>query len=116
VLVAGGGLSSAELYDPSTGAWTLTGSMTDTRFDARATLLLHGRALVAGGGSGASAELYDPSVDSWTATRMIEERGGFTATLLRDGTVLVAGGSWGGQGSPYRILASAELYDPRSGT
>jgi Kelch motif/Galactose oxidase, central domain len=119
VLVAGGGVSSAELYDPSNGAWTLTGSMTEVRFDSRATLLLDGRVLVAGGSTAASAEVYDPSIGSWTATSsMIEKRQSFTATLLRDGTVLVAGGSWGGQSSStrYRILASAELYDPGSGT
>jgi hypothetical protein len=119
VLVAGGGVSSAELYDPSTGAWALTGSMSEIRFASRATLLLDGKVLVAGGGSAASAEVYDPSIGSWTATSsMIEERQSFTATLLRDGTVLVAGGSWGGQSLaiPFKILTSAELYNPGNGT
>jgi hypothetical protein len=117
VLVAGGGPSSAELYDPVTGAWTLTGSMTEIRLDSRATLLLDGRVLVAGGGSAASAEVYDPSTGSWTASRMTEERDEFTATLLRDGTVLVAGGYRGGGGNGlFKLLTSAELYDPGSGT
>jgi hypothetical protein len=43
----------------------------------------------------------------WTATAsMLREHQGFTATLLGNGTVLVAGGD----------TASAELYDPVSGT
>jgi hypothetical protein len=57
----------------------------------------------------------DPSTaPAWTATgSMIEARfGGTTATLLLDGSVLVAGGT----DSVGFLLASAELYDPGSGT
>jgi len=67
VLVAGGSanaaiLSSAELYNPATGVWTATGSMTTARWYHTATLLPNEQVLVASGlattGSLASAELY----------------------------------------------------------
>ena len=62
VLVAGGGLASAELYDPATGVWTTTGSMATDRGLATARLLPNGKVLVAGGiGSLPSAELYEPA-------------------------------------------------------
>ncbi len=81
VLVAGGEsyvnnqlvlLASAELYNPSTGTWTTTGSMHTAREVHTATLLQNGQVLVAGGGGNtgtlASAELYNPSTGTWTTT------------------------------------------------
>jgi hypothetical protein len=57
--------------------------------------------------------VYDPSTGTWTATGSMTEARDFPiATLLPDGTVLVAGGLSGS----FDPLASAELYDPRSGT
>jgi hypothetical protein len=114
VLIAGGGVpcgigdleicsqSSAEIYDPSTASWTMTGSMTTQRLDQTGTLLADGNVLIAGGlvtdgitGSAlGSTELYNPAVSAWTDTgSMTTPRFGATATLLAVGSVLVAGGN-----------------------
>jgi N-acetylneuraminic acid mutarotase len=74
VLVAGGynptaccgapPLASAELYNPSTGTWTATGSMSTGRIDFTLTLLSNGEVLAAGGfnnGALSNAELYNPA-------------------------------------------------------
>jgi hypothetical protein len=128
VLVAGGGTRTVDLYEPSTGTFTPTGSMSVSRTNATATLLPNGEVLVAGGVDSrgrqlASAELYDPSTGGFRSTgSMHTARSGHTATLLPDGRVLVAGGGCNrGQGncdsgSFLDNLRSAELYNPRTGT
>src|SRR5713101_7181865 len=126
VLLAGGNsftngvfdpLSSAEIYDPTSGIFTATGSMSVARQNHSATLLKNGLVLIAGGqnnsGKLASAELYDPSTHTFTPTgSLITGRDSQTANLLVDGTVLIAGGV-DSNGIP---LVSAELYDPTTGT
>lgn len=120
VLVAGGLLlSSAELYNPSTGTWTLTGSMNVRRADFSATLLQNGLVLVAGGFDTtwhevSSAELYNPTTGNWSLTgSMNTARANHEATLLDDGRVLVTGGSIAYQSS---VTPTAEIFDPLTGT
>jgi hypothetical protein len=113
-------LDTAELYDPTTGRFSRTGSMQLSHMHHSATSLQDGRVLILGSSGGESspdsraAELYDPSTGTFERTgSMASVRGNHTATLLADGRVLVAGGAGGPNDTIYR---TAELYDPRSGT
>lgn len=106
----------------ATGWWSMTGSMAVARFGHTATLLPSGKVLVAGGatypdGNGATAELFDPATGTWSATgSMSVARELATATLLPNGKVLVAGGYTRVLFSDVVELASAEVYDPATGT
>lgn len=120
-VVAPGGSSVAELYDPSTGVFTPAGPTLFPHGEfAGATLLNDGRVLIQGGSGAASdAELYDPATNRFTATgKMVSPHGfGQTATLLQDGRVLVVAGI-PASGSPITAndaSSNAELYDPATG-
>jgi streptogramin lyase len=136
VLVAGGlagrdqgaMLASAEVFDPVSGAWALTGSLGVPRGyftmttlegpDCTATSPLGycGEVLVTGGflrgqleeawqtgETTASAELYNPRFGSFASTAsMANAREGHTATVLPDGNVVVVGGDDVGDMEIYR--------------
>ena len=115
VLIAGGtdasggggaATASTELYDPSTGTFTLTGSMASERADHTATLVASGEVLIVGGWNGhaadaaddppwdpLSAELFQSTSGSFTASgSMSTTRIGHSAIRLDSGKVLVLGG------------------------
>jgi hypothetical protein len=132
--------ASPELYDPSTGRFTLAGPYADAPVfvfpsgysagtsgltEAAVTLLSDGRVLIL---SEPSAQLYDPITNTFslTASMVAVDEGNVwgkptniyerTATLMTDGRVLVAGGMpayWDTGDFP---LSRAELYDPSTGT
>jgi Kelch motif len=113
---------TAELFDPSTGAFTATGNTNYFRGGPTATLLLDGTVLVAGGiedgGIGLidlnSAELYDPNAGTFTLVgNMTIGRADHTATRLNDGTVLITGGD---ATHLAEVFSSAQIYTPASRT
>jgi hypothetical protein len=144
VLVAGGwGVSTmgnceetpvwntAELYDPTAGTFTATGSMSTPRYLHTATLLNNNLVLIVAGNMGpsfnpdcvleyppflASSEIFDPTTGTFAGSAQMSpnnifvdaDRDNHTATLLQDGTVLVAGGT-SSNGFP---VPSAMLYGP----
>jgi hypothetical protein len=132
VLLAGGadqdptgtGLASAELYDPGAGSFTpTTGSMMVGRFLHTATLLQSGKVLIVGGvlrstsDPVATAEIYDPATDIFSpAGTMATAREQHTATLLADGTVLIIGGQTSTGTGNLHPTATAEIYDPATGS
>ncbi len=130
VLVAGGvkgtqptstNVADAELFNPATGTWAATASMSTDRALHTLTLLTSNQALVAGGTSGGwgvcndltTAELYDSSARTWFLTgNMTVARAYHTATILPNGQVLAAGGT----DCEGNVKSSAELYTPPSAT
>jgi hypothetical protein len=131
VLIAGGRMhdhqdyrgtvtDTAELYDPSTGTFSLTGRMAAPRVWHTATLLPNGKVLIVGrdwaAGDDRTAELYDPSTETFTRTaETLSAQYGASATLLHNGKVLIAGGTTPRSGNPTYV-STPELYDPTMGT
>jgi hypothetical protein len=104
-------LSSAELYDPSTGIFTaLPAGMTTARYAHTATVF-HGTILIAGGAAASTlsgAEVFDPVAGTFSVTgSMAVARQNFTAFVFENAIVAA-----GGRNGSTR-LSSAEM-DPAS--
>jgi hypothetical protein len=112
-------LSSAEVYDPTTGAFSPTGNLTQPRCClsfTQAPLLNNGKVLIVGGATTQAAEIFDPATGTFSPTgSMSIARSALSATVLPSGQVLVAGGvitlPGGGPGTTNVV----EIYDPVSG-
>jgi hypothetical protein len=138
VLVVGGfdtvaqkTLSSAEIYDPVTNAWSATGVMANDRVGHAATLLSTGAVLVTGGlywyefprpahfNELAKVESWSPTTGLWsTLPAMQYARGYHTATLLDRDRVFVVGGAIDEPcaGADACAVSSCEYFDPSTST
>ena len=102
-------LTSAELYDPATGTWSATGSISKPLVHDAVTVLRDGKVLVLVGyveDGPSGAEVYDPARGTWTATGPMAsgaDKIDGTLTRLQDGRVLATGRD------------GAQVYDPASG-
>ncbi len=124
VLVVGGSsgrraanavLSTAEVFDPTSGTSTSVGDLHSPRYKHAAVALSDGRVLVVGGsddrdwdGKYDSAEIYDPSTRSFSETARLNSprfKLRTAAVRLTNGRVLIAGGS-----------DVVELFDPATST
>lgn len=124
VLIAGGTNAQqyAELYDPVSGTFQLTGNLNSVHSYHTATKLNDGRVLIIGGQDQtgpqtlAVCEIYDPTSGTFTLTdSLIIDRSSHTATLLEDGNVLIAGGIQTTTPGNAIMLNSCELYNTISG-
>jgi hypothetical protein len=117
--------STAEIYDPGTGLWSTTGSMSVARVAAGYWLLANGTVLVAGGTSGgggggflfsgpslSSAEIYDPNTGLWTATGALNTARQFFGYALSGTTPVAVGGA----GPTPLIIVSTETFSSGSWT
>lgn len=125
-LIAGGasdlggapGYKGAELFNPITGTFTVTGSMVYSRTGNIAVALDENKSLILGGwydnASTENAEIYNARMGTFSATGKLQVPRSYPWALpTADGKAVVFWGMPSHGGTPYD---SVELYDPDDGT
>jgi hypothetical protein len=122
LLIAGGSVggftsSDIEIFDLDSGTSTLAGLLVQPRTGHAAARLADGTVLIVGGTTVGGLALHSAEVAGAEGNArpvngsLQHPRAGASATTLIDGRVLVAGGNDG-----TTDLATAEIFDPYSGT
>lgn len=113
-----GALASVEIYDPTNGSFSYTGSLSIARYGHTATRLADGKVLIVGGdqnvGARSTAELYNPATGTFSnvTSTLAVLRSNHAAALLGDGRVLV----FGGESGESVVNGTVEAYDPATQT
>jgi galactose oxidase len=112
LLVAGGhisdfhGLPDANLFDPSTGAWTSLAPMAHGRWYPTVTTLANGQAVAIAGQDQAAGGSWTP-----VATSLYGRRDYGSAVMYEPGKVLIVGGSDPPDGAPTATAETIDLGD-----
>jgi N-acetylneuraminic acid mutarotase len=113
--------SAAQVYNPSTHAWSNLAGQTGIYVSGPLVALASGKALLAGGATSyhTAAEIafvYDPSTNAWSETGSLLQAGLEAGVLLSNGQVLVAGTATSRRNSngtlSLTFFGNAELYTP----
>ena len=119
VLIAGGSATAtAELFDPASGTFALTGSPSTHRDWASAALLPDGRVIVANGYgypvNTKLSETYEPATGTWTTTPDVPTAGYLRASAsLPDGRFVLAGD---GNNAWQSETTAVDTFDPTTNT
>jgi hypothetical protein len=110
-------LDNAELYDPLTRTFTVTGDMTTVPRGEHSDLATERKGLDRWSRpfwlQVVEVDLYDPATSTFSPMEdTVPSRIDHTATLVPDGTVSIAGDATRYPGSGFSSDASAELYQP----
>jgi hypothetical protein len=116
-------LTSAEIYDPKTERWTLTGSLSGAGSAGDAYALPDGRVLVVGhawSSDQRDVEIYDPLSGTWSVAGSLVRLPGSASVVLPDGSLLVIGGTTevvaADGNASYIPVATVRRFNPNAGT
>ncbi len=103
---------TAELYNPGTGVFTATGSMSVARAHYTGTVLDDGTIFISGGAAlpaGTNADIFDPVAGTFrTTANFTAVQAGMRESILPDGTVVLTSGV----NSNSAVVPNSEVFYP----